>query len=149
MERNLSSIVPMVKRLCEVLNPTKRAGLLSFLDFRYRSKYILVFASKYALRSLLPLPRTMHSRSRKLISVLFNLTSSPIRMPVEDRSSMMALSLNVGQPSRIISICSSVKVSFMTDIVLTRLILRTGLLTIYSSSSSQEKKSRHYSSYVI
>ena len=61
-------------------------------------------------------------------------------MPVEDRSSMMALSLNVGQPSRIISICSSVKVSFMTDIVLTRLILRTGLLTIYSSSSSQEKK---------
>lgn len=104
MERNLSSIAPIVKRLCEVLNPTKRAGLLSFLDFRYRSKYILVFASKYALRSLLPLPRTMHSRSRKLISVLFNLTSSPIRMPVEDRSSMMALSLNVGQPSRIISI---------------------------------------------
>ena len=82
----------MVRRFHGACTLTNRAGSESVRVARYCCKWIFVFASKYTGRSLSPFPRTIHSRSTKLMSERFSLTSSPTRMPVDVRRSMIARS---------------------------------------------------------
>lgn len=79
------------------LERANSASLSSVREFIYFCKCILMRASKYTLRCLLPLPNTIHSLFSKSISDWFSFTSSPTRIPVEHKRSIIARSRGLTQ----------------------------------------------------